>query len=139
MWRLLETSKADFTLFFRRLTRVAGGAGDSDLLDLFAPADAATREEAARFLKHWRGLTAGGDFSARLELMRAANPIVIPRNHRVEQALAAANEGDLQPMLRLCAAVKNPFQEPAAPENPADDLETPPRPEEIVQETFCGT
>ncbi|MGO8739532.1 protein adenylyltransferase SelO [Rhodoblastus sp.] len=139
LWRLLETSKADFTLFFRRLTRVAGGAGDSDFIDLFAPADAAAREEAARFLRHWRGLTAGEDFSARLELMRAANPIVIPRNHRVEQALAAANEGDLKPMLRLCAAVKVPFQEPAAPENPADDLETPPLPEELVQETFCGT
>ena len=139
LWRLLDGSNADFTLFFRRLTRVAGGAGDADFLDLFAQADAMTREDAARFLSDWRGLTAGEDFSARLELMRAANPIVIPRNHRVEQALAAANQGDLQPMQRLCAAVKNPFREPAAPENPEDDLEAPPRPEEIVQATFCGT
>jgi uncharacterized protein YdiU (UPF0061 family) len=139
LWRLLDDSNADFTLFFRRLTRVAGGADPSDFLELFAPAEAATREEAARFLNDWRGLTAGDDFSARVELMRGANPIVIPRNHRVEQALAAANEGDLKPMLRLCAAVKSPFQEPAAPENPDDDLETPPRPEEIVQMTFCGT
>ncbi len=139
LWRLLDASNADFTLFFRRLTRVAGGAGDSDFLDLFAQADAAAREDAARFLADWRGLTAGADSSARFELMRLANPIVIPRNHRVEQALAAANEGDLQPMLRLCAAVKHPFREPPAPEKPEDDLETPPRPEEQVRETFCGT
>ena len=139
LWRLFEASNADFTLFFSRLTRVAGGAGDSDLLDLFSHADAATREEAARFLGDWRGLTAGDDFSARVELMRGANPIVIPRNHRVEQALAAANQGDLKPMLRLCATVKNPFREPEPPENPEDDLETPPRPEELVLQTFCGT
>ena len=139
LWRLLEASNADFTLFFRRLTRVAGGARDSDLLDLFSHADAATREEAARFLGDWRGLTAGDDFSARVELMRGANPIVIPRNHRVEQALAAANQGDLKPLLRLCATVKNPFREPEPPENPEDDLETPPRPEELVLQTFCGT
>ncbi len=139
LWRLLDASSADFTLFFRRLTRVAGGADDTDFLDLFAQNEAATREEAARFLGDWRGLTAGEDFAARVKLMRGANPIVIPRNHRVEQALATANEGDLKPMLRLCAAVKNPFREPAAPENPDDDLETPPRPEEKVWETFCGT
>jgi serine/tyrosine/threonine adenylyltransferase len=139
LWRLLEASNADFTLFFRRLTRVAGGAADSEFLDLFAPAEAATREEAARFLEHWRGLTAGDDFSERLALMREANPIVIPRNHRVEQALAAANQGDLTPMLRLCAAVKEPFREPEPPENPESDLEAPPRPEELVRQTFCGT
>ncbi len=80
LWRLLDDSNADFTLFFRRLTRVAGGADPSDFLELFAPAEAATREEAARFLNDWRGLTAGDDFSARVKLMREANPIVIPRN-----------------------------------------------------------
>jgi uncharacterized protein YdiU (UPF0061 family) len=136
LWRLLETGKADFTLFFRRLTQFAGGANDHGFLDLF-PDEA--REEAVNFLAEWRRLTAGDDFPARLALMRASNPIVIARNHRVEQALAAANDGDLAPTLRLCAALKNPFQEPSPPAGPEDDLETPPRPEERVLETFCGT
>ncbi len=139
MWRLLETGKADFTLFFRRLTQVAAGADETAFLDLFAETDAAAREEAANFLAEWRAVTAGEDFPSRLALMRASNPVVIARNHRVEQALAAANEGDLAPFWRLCAALKDPFQDPAPPERPEDDLEAPPRPEERVHETFCGT
>jgi uncharacterized protein YdiU (UPF0061 family) len=136
LWRLLETGKADFTLFFRRLTQFAGGANGQTFLDLF-PDEA--REEAANFLAEWRSLTAGDDFPARLALMRASNPIIIARNHRVEQALSAANDGDLAPALRLCAALKTPFLEPSPPTRPEDDLETPPRPEERVLETFCGT
>ncbi|MCI4679892.1 YdiU family protein [Rhodoblastus acidophilus] len=139
MWRLLENSKADFTLFFRRLTLFAAGSNAPAFLDLFAETSAETREEAAKFLADWRGLTAGDDFPSRLALMRASNPIVIARNHRVEQALNAANEGDLAPLLRLCAALKTPFEDPAPPEKPEDDLEAPPRPEERVVETFCGT
>ncbi|HUO53676.1 MAG TPA: hypothetical protein VMU18_02965, partial [Rhodoblastus sp.] len=108
-------------------------------LDLFTPAGDEARAEAADFLAEWRALTAGEDFPARLALMRASNPIVIARNHRVEQALTAANEGDLAPLLRLCAALKTPFEEPTPPERPEDDLETPPKPEERVLETFCGT
>jgi serine/tyrosine/threonine adenylyltransferase len=136
LWRLLETGKADFTLFFRRLTQFARGANGQAFLDLF-PIEA--REEAGNFLAEWRSLTAGDDFLARLALMRASNPIIIARNHRVEQALSAANDGDLAPTLRLCAALKTPFLEPSPPARPEDDLETPPRPEERVLETFCGT
>jgi uncharacterized protein YdiU (UPF0061 family) len=139
LWRLLDVGKADYTLFFRRLTQFGGGANGQAFLDLFAEATTEAREEAARFLSDWRGLTAGDDFPARLATMRASNPIVIARNHRVEQALASANEGDLGPTLTLCAALKNPFQEPAPPARPEDDLEAPPRPDERVLETFCGT
>jgi uncharacterized protein YdiU (UPF0061 family) len=138
MWRLLETSKADYTLFFRRLTQLAAGANEPGFMDLFVDA-AEAREEAVHFIADWRALTAGEDFPARLALMRAANPIVIARNHRVEQALANANDGDLAPLLRLCAALKTPFEEPAPPAKPEDDLEAPPRAEERVLETFCGT
>ena len=42
-------------------------------------------------------------------LMRRSNPTVIPRNHRVEEALAAAQVGDLGPFERLEAAVRSPF------------------------------
>ena len=43
--------------------------------------------------------------------MRRVNPAVIPRNHRVEEALAAAESGDFSPLHRLLAAVRDPFVE----------------------------
>ncbi len=90
----------------------------------------------AAFLAEWRGLAAEGDFAPRLAEMRAANPIVIARNHRVEQALASASEGDLAPLRRLCAALKDPCEAPApGPE----ESQGPPLPDECVRETFCGT
>jgi uncharacterized protein YdiU (UPF0061 family) len=48
--------------------------------------------------------------------MRRANPVVIPRNHRVEEALAAAEAGDMDPFQRLLEAVRGPFEETAANE-----------------------
>ena len=42
-------------------------------------------------------------------LMRRTNPIVIPRNHRVEEALDAAQVGDLAPLRGLLAAVQDPY------------------------------
>ncbi len=130
LWALLEQSRADFTLFFRRLTQVAAGADDGSFMLPFNEA----REEASRpSSRDWRGLTAGAERV--LPPCTASNPIVIARNHRVEQALAAATTGDLEPLRRLGAALKNPFEEPG----PDSDLEAPPMPEEIVHETFCGT
>ena len=67
--------------------------------------------------------------------MQAANPILIPRNHRVEQAIQGAYAGDYTQFNRLTEALKNPYLEQAE----YADLETPPRPDEIVHETFCGT
>ena len=135
LWPILERGKADFTLFFRRLTQIAGGADEAGLLALFAESGG-TREEAAAFLAEWRELTAANDPSQRLRAMQGSNPIVIARNHRVEQALARAAEGDLSLLIRLCAALENPYLEPASG---PDDLEAPPKPEERVLETFCGT
>lgn len=136
MWRLLDLGKTDYTLFFRRLTRAAAGANAPEFLALFEQSSDEAREEAQKFLAKWRVAVAGPDFPQRVAAMQAANPIVIARNHRVEQALAAAEDGDFAPALRLAAALKNPFAEPPAG---GEDLEAPPRPEEVVLETFCGT
>ncbi|MBK6958097.1 MAG: YdiU family protein [Nitrosomonas sp.] len=71
-----------------------------------------------------------------LGLMRANNPAIIPRNHRVEEALAAASErGDYSLMQRLLAAVTAPYAD--SPEY--TDYRTPPAPSERVYQTFCGT
>jgi len=70
-----------------------------------------------------------------LTLMRANNPALIPRNHKVEQALDGATNGDLQPMEDLLAALKEPYK------NHPDlkPYQPPPKPEERVCQTFCGT
>lgn len=136
MWRLLDLAKADYTLFFRRLTRAAAGANAPEFLALFEQSSDETREEAQKFLAKWRVAVAGPDFPQRIAAMQAANPIVIARNHRVEQALSAAETGDFAPAQKLAAALKNPFAEPGSGD---EELEAPPRPEEVVLETFCGT
>lgn len=69
-------------------------------------------------------------------IMQQSNPAIIPRNHRVEEALSAASQhGDLSPLRRLLAAVADPFAD--VPE--FDDLRTPPAPSEHIYQTFCGT
>ena len=67
--------------------------------------------------------------------MRAVNPAIIPRNHKVEEALAAANYGDLSFFNRLLQAVERPYE--YRPEFEAYTV--PPKPEERVLQTFCGT
>ena len=67
--------------------------------------------------------------------MRAANPIFIPRNHRIEQAIAAANTGDFEPFHRLVKVLAKPFDE--QPENAS--FAAPPEAQEEVHQTFCGT
>jgi uncharacterized protein YdiU (UPF0061 family) len=72
----------------------------------------------------------------RVRAMRQVNPAVIPRNHRIEKALAAAVEqGDLSHFEKLSEVLLSPYEESE------EHLEyaLPPKPEECVQQTFCGT
>ena len=67
--------------------------------------------------------------------MRTVNPVVIPRNHRVEEALSAAEQGDdLSVLHRLMAALASPY-EAAADMVPYRD----PPPDDCNYRTFCGT
>ncbi len=68
--------------------------------------------------------------------MRAANPVLIPRNHKVEEALqAATRQGDLEPFLALLQALSRPYQDRPG----IQPFQAPPRPAERVRQTFCGT
>jgi uncharacterized protein YdiU (UPF0061 family) len=70
------------------------------------------------------------------QLMQGSNPAVIPRNHRVEEALeAAVIEGDYSVMQRLLAVLANPYAH--SPEQA--DYATPPAPSTDPYRTFCGT
>lgn len=130
----MEENEADFTLTFRRLSdeAVPGAEQRARARELF-------REPAALdpWVGRWRKRLSDDPMAPaeREVAMRAANPLFIPRNHRVEEALEAADEGDLGPLERLREVLARPFDE--QPE--ADDLALPPRAEEIVARTFCGT
>lgn len=70
-----------------------------------------------------------------LALMRTSNPVVIPRNHKVEQVLDAATNGDLHPLKDLLAALQAPYKY----NSNLKPYQSPPTPEEKVCQTFCGT
>jgi uncharacterized protein YdiU (UPF0061 family) len=70
-----------------------------------------------------------------IQLMLATNPAVIPRNHQVESALNAAEEGDLTILKKLIEVLSKPF-------NDSPDVayySAPPIPSKTVYKTFCGT
>ena len=131
--QLLHAQGVDFTLAWRRLADAA--AGDTAALEsLFAD-----RESLAAWLAKWRarGDADGVDGAQRAEAMRRMNPFVIPRNHRVEEALSAASgRGDLGPFERLLAALRRPFDEDG---ETAPYGEPAPREVTACYRTFCGT
>ncbi len=68
-------------------------------------------------------------------LMRATNPALIPRNHQIQAAIEAGNNGIFAPFHRLTEALQDPFSDRVE----IGDLQAPPREEELVHQTFCGT
>jgi uncharacterized protein YdiU (UPF0061 family) len=131
--RLAEQG-VDYTVFFRRLCAAAADpAADAEVAALFdEPAVYRSWAEA------WRRRLADEPVAPadRAAAMRKANPAFIPRNHRVEEALAAAaDHGDLAPFETLVRVLAAPFEDQPA----FAHLAEPPRPEERVRETFCGT
>jgi uncharacterized protein YdiU (UPF0061 family) len=133
---LLQAQHVDFTLAWRRLADAADG-NDAPLRGLFSDAQALDA-----WLARWRGRCASEDrdqaaAADRAGRMRRVNPLVIARNHRVEEALAAASDdGDLAPFERLLSAIRRPYDE--TPEN-AHYAEPAPPDVTAAYRTFCGT
>ena len=130
----MHEARADFTATFASLAALAEATPDAD--GLVAPTDPLT-QTLADWLPAWRARIARqpgapADAAAR---MRRVNPLVIPRNHRVEEVLAAAEAGDLAPLHRLLAALREPFA--AAPEN--SPYRAGPPAGCGPYRTFCGT
>ncbi|EPX87273.1 hypothetical protein ruthe_00671 [Rubellimicrobium thermophilum DSM 16684] len=115
---MMAATWADFTLTFRALS------GDGALPEALTELPAFGEWRAA-----WEARSPDRD------AMRRANPAIIPRNHRIEAMIAAAEKGDLGPLEEMRAALADPFAPPAR----FDPLRTPPTEEERVLQTFCGT
>jgi uncharacterized protein YdiU (UPF0061 family) len=130
---LLQQHSVDFTLGWRRLADAADG-NEKLLESLFPSADA-----IGSWLRPWR-LRLDQQQAEPEEIasaMRGVNPIYIPRNHRVEEALTAAtNEGDLALFNRLLDVTVSPYDEQPGLE---DYSEPAPREFTACYKTFCGT
>ncbi|PZN98168.1 MAG: YdiU family protein, partial [Hyphomicrobiales bacterium] len=125
---LLATREADFTLSFRHLSRLHAGLADAEPLRATLGHD----PTLDGWLGRWRERSAGTAPDAILRI----NPAYIPRNHRIEAAIAAAQERDnFAPFEELLAVLEQPFEE--RPQYAG--YEAPPQAHERVRATFCGT
>jgi uncharacterized protein YdiU (UPF0061 family) len=124
--QLMQQHKADYTKTFQSLT-----FDKNDGQILFSSPD----------YHHWherwqaRLSQQSNSWDESKELMKSHNPAIIPRNHRVEEALVAANEGDLSKMHQLLNALDNPYG--YTPEQ--EEFSTMPALEFCHYKTFCGT
>lgn len=124
-----EAEKLDFHATWNALTDgVQALEAESDARSFALP----LRPWAIR----WRArLAAEASFAEVLQRLRKSNPRVVPRNHRVEEALARAKAGDFGPFRRLLLAVRRPFADDAD----ARELGAPPAVFDPSYRTFCGT
>ncbi|NBN65436.1 YdiU family protein [Microvirga tunisiensis] len=122
---------ADMTGTFRALARFA--TGEIGTLDEIGLAGDKARDFAVLYTARLsRDVQAPDD---RRRAMEAVNPVYVPRNHKVEQALTAAIAGDLQPFERLLEVLAAPFTE-----RPGLEDHAVPAPLEFgPYRTFCGT
>ena len=129
----MTANRADMTSTFRGLcTAASDPSAEQEVRALFA--DPAAFDEWA---VKWRQRLAedGGSATERTVAMRSANPAFIPRNHLVEEAIAAAVEGDFTPFEQLIDVLAQPYADQPERQRYA----APPRPEQVVHQTFCGT
>ncbi|TWI68584.1 uncharacterized protein YdiU (UPF0061 family) [Desulfobotulus alkaliphilus] len=132
--KLMHANGADFTLSFRKLCDIAEDpARVSGFTALFREPEA-----CGPWLGDWlhRLDAEDGDGVQRAAAMRKVNPLFIPRNHRVEEVIRAAEDrGDFQPFETLLSVLSRPFDLQPGFEKYAE----PPQPHELVHRTFCGT
>ncbi len=132
LYQAIEGQGVDYTKLFRRLADAARG-DDEGLLGLFN--DSSSIET---WLKNWlEQLSSNGNNLEKIaDKMDSVNPIYIPRNHLVEQALQAASKhADYEPFKKFLSVLMHPYEK-------HDDLqayEEPASKESGPYVTFCGT
>jgi uncharacterized protein YdiU (UPF0061 family) len=131
---LMQLARADFTQVFRLLVDASlGAAHEGPLRALFPDAP-----PFADWLRDWRERLQSEPLppTERHAAMRRINPAFIARNHLVEAALAAASDsGDMTPCRELLGVLHRPFDD--HPEHTS--WTHPPREDQRVLATFCGT
>lgn len=124
---IMEANGADFTNTFRALTMEKPEETGMSCQSLFIQWHEQWQERISR-------QTASK--AASIEVMRANNPVVIPRNHRVEEALdAAVEQGDYSVVEKLLNVLSHPY----AYDRDLDEIYLQPMPSNRPYQTFCGT
>jgi uncharacterized protein YdiU (UPF0061 family) len=131
---LMKEGQADFTLTFRRLVDAAESEAAQEAFTM------SFREPAAvtPWLADWRARLSreAQTPQQRAQAMRLVNPAYIPRNHRIEQAIRAAeDEGDFSLFEALLSVLAKPYED----QQRLAAYAAPPVPSEEVFRTFCGT
>lgn len=126
LFELMNIYRADYTNTFRALT-----------LDRLIDSELFNAMEFSQWYKKWQERLGRQKESKESvhNLMKSKNPAVIPRNHRVEEALEAANHGDYSVMQKLLKVLENPYDyspEQTVYTSPPESCANPYR-------TFCGT
>ncbi len=131
----MASQGTDFTLAFRRLTELASPQpADDDGISRFFGLGPAFESWLQRW---WQRLSDDAMPPAqRRELMLAHNPVYIPRNHLIEEVIEAArDDGNLEPFQQLVDVLATPYDYREEKQYYA----VPPREEQRVKQTFCGT
>ena len=92
-------------------------------------------EYFVKWYKEWQNRISKNNNSKEksLDLMKNYNPVIIPRNHKVEEALTAVNEGNLDLMNKLLSKLSKPYEEQIG----IEDYQSPSNDKDY--KTFCGT
>ncbi|WP_116368885.1 protein adenylyltransferase SelO [Parahaliea mediterranea] len=134
LFDLMAAERVDFTLCFRSLADFADPGSPAPKVDgLFSPP-----ASLLPWIQRWQGRCEqdGRSAAERQGAMYRANPVFIPRNHLVEDAIAAAvDRADFGPFEALLARLSEPFDY----DPQARRYALPPQSGEVVHQTFCGT
>jgi len=123
---LMHKKKADYTNTFVYLM-------DEEIIDSETYNDADFKLWKIKWMKRLNMFSNTNDKS--MKLMRSTNPMVIPRNHKIEESLMLANKGDLTLFNKLIEILKNPYQV-----NKSDlEFMSPTLYSNEKYKTFCGT
>lgn len=128
-FRYLEAQQLDYTLSFRNLANLLGNDADSNFFKRTS-----TFQD---FCQLWRKRVQDQDLETetiKVEMNRV-NPVFIPRNHKIEQVIEAGLNGDFSLFHEMNEVLKKPYEEQAE----FSSYKLAPRPEQVVQATFCGT
>jgi uncharacterized protein YdiU (UPF0061 family) len=129
----MTANGADFTLTLRGLCDAAVSINNDPVRNLFGDP---TAFDGWAVKWHQRLAEENIDPHERRAAMRRSNPMFIPRNHLVQEVIVAAvEEDDFAPFETLVTVLANPYEDQPEFARYAE----PPRPEEVVHQTFCGT
>ncbi len=131
----MAENNADMTLTFRAISHLDSGPDDQDLK---ARQEFEDPESFDQWASDWRRAVhaEGGDHSDRKHGMQANNPAFILRNHLAQRAADAAVKNlDFSPLHDMLKVFAKPFEEQAE----YTAYQQPPKPDEVVANTFCGT